>query len=206
MILIKTNVGHILNILKHSDIVQSSINLNGYWWLIAHDNEYHVLKPRRQPQSSSVWRQRMTFINRHHVFHMQFSTQCKEKKDIQNPHHVVFVLGMLLWFHIKRACFFSASRHYSNNVLIMIYIWGTVMVYITKQNWQNIPIVLQKGRLSPRLTLRVTLKRLWCRACKKKKAFLFWVYIGVGIQPFPTPFCGYLSPLTVGPRPTGSEV
>lgn len=61
--------------------------------------------------------------------------------------------------------FFSASRPY-NNAVILIYIWGTVMVDITKQNWQNIPIVLWKGRLSPTLTLREKKKE------RKEKAFL----------------------------------
>lgn len=77
-----------------------------------------------------------------------------------------FSFSLSLYFF---SFFFGASRHYSNNVLVMIYIWGTVMVDITKQNWQNIPIVLQKGRLSPTLTLCAALKRLWCRACTKKK-------------------------------------
>lgn len=85
----------------------------------------------------------MIFINRHHVFHMQRSTLI--------PH---------------QAClFFSTSRPY-NNAVILIYIWGTVMVDITKQNWQNIPIVLWKGRLSPTLTLREKKKE------RKEKAFL----------------------------------
>lgn len=78
----------------------------------------------------------MIFINRHHVFHMQRSTLI--------PH--------------QAGLFFSASRHY-NNAVILIYIWGTVMVDITKQNWQNIPIVLWKGRLSPTLTLREKKKK-----------------------------------------------
>lgn len=117
MILINTNVGHVMNILKHSDIVQSYINLDKSHWVITHDNKYHFLESCWQVQSSSVWRRRMISINRHHVFHMQYSTTSSQSV-------------------------FSMTCHYSSNTVIVIYIWGTVMVDITKQNWQNIPIVL----------------------------------------------------------------
>lgn len=160
MIFIKTNVGH---------IAQSSTNLNESWWVITHDNKYHVWKPRWQPQSSEDVVYLLTDIFSICRIPPHAMTEWTSK--------ILYMLH-LFWAHCCDSTSNKARRHYSNNVLIVIYIWGTVMVDITKQNWQNIPIATPPKE----------------KKGKRK-----------GVSLFPTPFWDYLSPLMVQTGPTGSE-
>lgn len=74
----------------------------------------------------------MKFINPHHAFHMQCLTLISDQ-----------------W-----SPFCSVTHHYSNNLFVLIYIWGTVMVDIAELHWQTIQFFffsfLRKGFHSPK--------------------------------------------------------